>query len=44
MKKLNLKQQLELQIGEPLYKIDGMFMTMNQSLIYKLNKENQKGI
>tara|TARA_R100001377_G_C3137493_1_gene91504 strand:+ start:271 stop:405 length:135 start_codon:yes stop_codon:yes gene_type:complete len=43
MKKLNLKEQLELEIGETLYKIDGQFMTMNQALIYKLNIANQKG-
>ena len=29
--------------GETLYKIDGQFMTMNQALIYNINKENQKG-
>ena len=43
MKKLNLKEQLELDIGETLYKIDGQFMTMNQALIYKLNIANQQG-
>ena len=29
--------------GETLYKIDGEFMTMNQSLVYIINHENQKG-
>lgn len=43
MKKLNLKEQLEIEIGETLYKIDGQFMTMSQALIYKLNKANQQG-
>ena len=28
--------------GKTLYKVDGQFMTMNQALIYKLNKANQE--
>ena len=40
--RLTKKEQLEKEIGEDLYFIDGMFMTMSQSLIWKLNKANQK--
>lgn len=41
--RLTKKEQLEIEIGETLYFIDGMFMTMSQALIYKLNIANQQG-